>query len=405
MKTDQTARAVQSCGTENAMKTDQTAWIMQSCRTEMLWRLIRLRGSCNLVGLKCYEDWSDCAGRAILWDWNAMKTDQTEWIVQSCRTEMLWRLIRLRGSCNLVGLKCYEDWSDCAGPAILWDWNAMKTDQTAWIVQSCRTEMLWRLIRLRGSCNLVGLKCYEDWSDCAGRAILWDWNAMKTDQTAWIVQSCRAEMLWRLIRLHGSCNLVGLKCYEDWSDCVDRAILYDWNVKKTDQTARIVQSCRTEMLWRLIRLRGSCSLLWLKCYEDWSDCMDRAILYDWNAMKTDQTARIVQSCRTEMLWRLIRLRGLCNLVWLKCYEDWSDCMDRAILYDWNAMKTDQIAWIVQSCRTKILWRLIRLRGLCNLVGLKCYEVWSDCVDRVILYRNEMLSSVYLFSFFFFATVT
>ena len=212
------------------------------------------------------NDWSDCVDRAILYDWNAMKTDQR------------------RGSCSLVGLKCY--------------------DQTAWIVQSCMTEMLWRLIRLRRSCSLVGLKCYEDWSDCMDRAILYDWNAMKTDQTAWailydwtamkidqtawIVQSCMTKMLWRLIRLHG-------------------------------------QSCMTEMLWRLIRLRGSCSLVGLKCYEDWSDCLDRAILYDWNAMKTDQTA-----------W--------------------------AILYDWNAMKIDQIAWIVQSCRTEMLWRLIRLRG-------------------------------------------
>ena len=174
----------------------------------------------------------------------------------------------------------------------------MKTDQTARIVQSCMTEMLWRLNRLRGSCNLVGLKCYEDWSDCADRAILYDWNAMKTNQTARIVQSCRTEML---IRLRGSCNLVCLKCYEDWSDCADRAILYDWNAMKTDQTARIVQSCMTEMLWRLIRLRGSCNLVCLKCYEDWSDCADRAILYVWNAMKTNQTARIVQSCRTEML--------------------------------------------------------------------------------------------------------
>ena len=34
-------------------------------------------------------------------------------------------LIRLRGSYSLVGLKCYED-----------------SDQTSWIVQSCRTEML-----------------------------------------------------------------------------------------------------------------------------------------------------------------------------------------------------------------------------------------------------------------------
>ena len=148
------------------------------------------------------NDWSDCIDRAILYDWNAKKTDQK------------------RGSCSLVGLKCY--------------------DQTAWIVQSCMTEMLWRLIRLRGSCNLVWLKCYEDWSDCVDRAILYDWNAMKTDQTTWTVQSCMTEMLWRLIRLHG-------------------------------------QSCMTEMLWRLIRLRGSCSLVGLKCYEDWSDCMDRAV--------------------------------------------------------------------------------------------------------------------------------
>ena len=186
-----------------------------------------------------------------------------------------------------------NDWSDCADRPILYDWNAMKTDQ------------------MRGSCSLVGLKCY--------------------DQTAWIVQSCMTEMLWRLIRLRGSCNLVWLKCYEDWSDCVDRAVLYDWNAMKTDQTAWIVQSCMTEMLWRLIRLRGSCNLVWLKCYEDWSDCVDRAILYDWNAMKTDQTSWIVQSCRTEMLWRLIRLHGSCNLVWLKCYEDWSDRADRAVL--------------------------------------------------------------------------
>ena len=186
----------------------------------------------------------------------------------------------------------------------------MKIDQTSWIVQSCRTEMLCRLIRLRGSCNLVWLKCYEDWSDCVDRAILYDWNAMKTDQTTWIVQSCMTEMLWRLTRLHG-------------------------------------QSCMTEMLWRLIRLRGSCSLVGLKCYEDWSDCIDRAILYDWNAMKTDQTA-----------W--------------------------AILYDWNAMKIDRTAWIVQSCRTEMLWRLIRLHGSCSLVGLKCYEDWSDFVDRSVL---------------------
>ena len=34
-------------------------------------------------------------------------------------------LIMLRGSCSLVELKCYED-----------------SDQTAWIVQSWRTEML-----------------------------------------------------------------------------------------------------------------------------------------------------------------------------------------------------------------------------------------------------------------------
>ena len=239
---------------------------------------------------------------------------------------------------------------------------------------------------MRGSCSLVGLKCYEDWSDFVDCAILYDWNAMKTDQTARIVQSCMTEMLWRLIRLRGSCNLVWLKCYEDWSwsDCVDRAILYDWNAMKTDQTARIVQSCMTEMLWRLIRLRGSCNLVWLKCYEDWSDCVDRAVLYDWNAMKIDQTAWIVQSCMTEMLWRLIRLRGLCSLVGLKCYEDWSDCMDRAILYDWNAMKTNQTARIVQSCRTEMLWRQIRLRGSCNLVGLKCFEDWSDCVDRAVL---------------------
>ena len=181
------------------------------------------------------NDWSDCVDRAILYDWNAMKTDQ------------------MRGSCSLVGLKCY--------------------DQTAWIVQSCMTEMLWRLIRLRGSCNLVWLKCYEDWS------------------------------------LRGSCNLVWLKCYEDWSDCMG-------------------------------------NLVWLKCYEDWSDCVDRAILYDWNAMKTDQTA-----------W--------------------------AILYDWNAMKIDQTAWIVQSCRTEMLWRLIRLHGSCNLVWLKCYEDWSDCIGNLV----------------------
>ena len=73
---------------------------------------------------------------------------------------------------------------------------------------------------------------------------------------------------------------VGLKCYEDWSDCVACAVLKECIVMKTQ-----------------IRLRGSCSLLGLKLYED-----------------SDQTALIVQSCRTEMLWRL-----------------WSDCVDRAVL--------------------------------------------------------------------------
>ena len=34
------------------------------------------------------------------------------------------------------------------------------------------------MIRTRGSCSLVGLKCYEE-----------------SDQTVWIVQSCRSEML------------------------------------------------------------------------------------------------------------------------------------------------------------------------------------------------------------------
>ena len=37
------------------------------------------------------------------------------------------------------------------------------------------------LIRLGGSCSLAGLKCYED-----------------SDQTAWIVHSCKIEMLQRL---------------------------------------------------------------------------------------------------------------------------------------------------------------------------------------------------------------
>ena len=38
---------------------------------------------------------------------------------------------------------------------------------------------------------------------------------MKTDQTAWIVLSYSTEMLLRLIRQRGSCSLVGLECYKD----------------------------------------------------------------------------------------------------------------------------------------------------------------------------------------------
>ena len=179
--------------------------------------MIRTRGSCSLVGLKCYED-----------------SDQSAWILQSCWTEKSWRL-----------------WSVCMDRAFLQDWNVMKT-----------------LIRLRVSCSLVRLKCYKD-----------------SDQTAWIEHSLglkcyRTEMLWRL-----------------WSDCLDRAVLYDWNVMKNDQAAWIMQSCRTEMLWSLIRLHGSCSLVELKCYDD-----------------SDQTALIVQSCGTEIIGRL-----------------WSECVDRAVL--------------------------------------------------------------------------
>ena len=185
------------------------------------------------------------------------------------------------------------------------------------------------LIRLLGSCCLVGLKCYED-----------------SDQTAWIVLSCMTEMLWRL-----------------WSDCLDRAVLYDWNVMKNDQIAWIMQSCRTEMLWSLIRLHGSCSLVELKCYDD-----------------SDQTALIVQSCGTEIIGRLRSecVDRACLVEW-KCYEDWSDCVDRAVCrtellwrlwsdsdYDWNAIKTDQTAWS------------------CSLVALNFYEDWSDCLDRGIL---------------------
>ena len=53
------------------------------------------------------------------------------------------------------------------------------------------------------------------------------------------------------ISLRGSCSLVGLKNYED-----------------NDQTAWIVLYCRTGMLLRLIKVRGSCSLVALKCYEN-----------------------------------------------------------------------------------------------------------------------------------------
>ena len=38
----------------------------------------------------------------------------------------------------------------------------MKTDQSALIVHTFRTQMLLRLITLRLSCCLVGLVCYED---------------------------------------------------------------------------------------------------------------------------------------------------------------------------------------------------------------------------------------------------
>ena len=60
---------------------------------------------------------------------------------------------------------------------------------------------------------------------------------------------------------------MGLKCYEDRSDRVDCAVLKEYIVMKTQ-----------------IRLRGSCSLLGLKFYED-----------------SDQIAWIVPSLRTEIL--------------------------------------------------------------------------------------------------------